>query len=170
MFDDFDGVCCRSWNSAGKVAIRTPLCGRSIKSAKIPEVPIFPDDGRSQKDKLGWATVGPDMAQARAPSWPRLGHVWPPWPTSDEDLSRISSSREPKVEESHAEVFRRRYEAEKHQTEKSSPADGICRGKLLPGGGDRRHRHRHHAGLHQDHHHHHLHHYFISDPEPYDVS
>ena len=78
--------------------------------------------------------MGPDKAQARAPSWPRLGHVWPPWPTSDEDLSCISSSREPKVEESHEEEFRRRYEAENTRERKALRQTEICRGNYLPEG------------------------------------
>ena len=158
MFDDFDGVCCQSWNTAGKVAIRTPLCGRSIKSIKIPEVPIFPDDGRSQKERPGWATMGLDKAQARAPSWPCLGFVWPPWPTSDGDLSHISSPREPKVGGRRRTVFRRRYEAENTRERKALRQREICRGNSFPEGGNCRHRHRHRAGLHRDHHHHHLHH------------
>ena len=97
MFDDFDGIYCRSWNSVGKVTIKTPYFGRSGNSRKISEAHIFPDDGRSQKGRPGWATMGPDKAQARATCWPRLGCVWPPWPTSDGDPSRISSPRKPKV-------------------------------------------------------------------------
>ena len=134
MFDDFDGVYCQSWISAGKVAIRTPYCGRSRKSRKISEVPIFPDDGRSQKGRPGWATMGPDKAQARAPSWPRLGYVWPPWPTSDGDLWRISSSREPKVGGRHREEFRRRYEAENTRERKALRQTGSAGGNSLPEG------------------------------------
>jgi len=134
MFDDFDGVCRRSWNSAGKVAIKTPLCGRSIKSTKIPETPIFQDDERSQKEGAGWATMGPDHAQARAPCWPRLGVVWPPWSTSDASLSRISSSREPKIGELRREEFRRRYEAENTRERKALRQTEICRGNSLPEG------------------------------------
>ena len=130
MFGDFDGVCCRSWISAGKVAIRTPLCGRSIKSRKIPEVPIFPDDGRNQKDGPGWATMGPDKAQARAPCWPRLGCVWPPWPTSDGDPSRISSPRKPKVGGASREIVPPPLRGGKHQREKSSPADRNLPGEI----------------------------------------
>jgi hypothetical protein len=134
MFDDFDGVCRRSWNSAGKVAIKTPLCGRSIKSTKILGTPIFQDDERSQKEGAGWATMGPDHAQARAPCWPRLGVVWPPWSTSDAALSRISSSREPKIRRSHTEVFRRRYEAENTRERKALRQTGSAGGNSLPEG------------------------------------
>src|SRR3954452_23548940 len=94
MFDDFNRICCRSWNSAGKVTIKTPYFGRSINSGKIPEVPIFSDDEGSQKGESRWATMAPDATQARGPVWPRLGRVWRPWPASDGSLSRISSPRE----------------------------------------------------------------------------
>ena len=158
MFDDFDGVCRRSWNSAGKVAIKTPLCGRSIKSAKILETPIFQDDERSQKEGAGWATMGPDHAQARAPGWPRLGVVWPPWPTSSDALTRISSPRKPKTRGATRNIFCRRCEAENTRERKALRQREICRGDSFPEGGNRRHRHRHRAGLHWDHYHHHLHH------------
>ena len=78
--------------------------------------------------------MGPDMAQARAPSWPRLGHVWPPWPTSDEDLSRISSSREPKIGETSREEFRRRYKAKNTRERKALRQTEICRGNSFPKG------------------------------------
>ena len=78
--------------------------------------------------------MGPDKAQARAPCWPRLGCVWPPWPTSDGDLSRISSPREPKVKGRKIEVFRRRYEAEDTRERKALRQTGICRGNSLPEG------------------------------------
>src|SRR3954471_22228797 len=66
MFDDFNGIYCQSWNSAGKVTIKTPYFERSENSRKISEVPIFPDDERSHKGRPGWATMGPDKAQAWA--------------------------------------------------------------------------------------------------------
>src|SRR3954470_17240009 len=91
MFDDFNGICSRSCNSAGKVTIKTPYFGRSINSGKISKVPIFSDDEGSQKGEPRWATMGPDMTQARAPIWAHLGGVWLPWPTPDGVLSRISS-------------------------------------------------------------------------------
>ena len=134
MFDDFDGICCRSWNPAGKVAIKTPYLRRSENYRKILETPIFQDDKRSQKEGAGWATMGPDHAQARAPCWPRLGVVWPPWSTSDAALSRISSSREPKIGESRREEFRRRYEAENTRERKTLRQTEICRGNSLPEG------------------------------------
>src|SRR4051794_14320255 len=94
MFDDFNGICCRRRNSAGKVTIGTPYFRRSINSGKRTEVPIFSDDEESQKGESRWATMGPDLTQARGPVWPRLGRVWLPWPTSDGSLSRISYPRE----------------------------------------------------------------------------
>ena len=78
--------------------------------------------------------MGPDKAQAWAPSWPRLGHVWPLWPTTDGDHSRISSSREPKVKESHREEFRRRYEAENTREKKALRQTGSAGGNSLPEG------------------------------------
>src|SRR3954467_14578141 len=72
MFDDFDGICCRSWNSAGKVTIKTPYFGRSINSGKIPKVPIFPDDEGSQKWESRGATRAPDATPAQA----HPGHAW----------------------------------------------------------------------------------------------
>src|SRR4051794_8483134 len=39
---------------------------------------IFPEDSRSQKERSGRPRCGPDMTQARAQAWPRLGGVWPP--------------------------------------------------------------------------------------------
>ena len=58
MFDDFHGICCRSWNSAGKVVIRVPYFGKSENSRNIHEDLIFPDDGDSQKEDLRGATIG----------------------------------------------------------------------------------------------------------------
>ena len=78
--------------------------------------------------------MGPDKAQARAPSWPRLGCVWSPWPTSDGDLWHISSPREPKTEERHTEVFRRRYEAENTRERKALRQTGSAGGNSLPEG------------------------------------
>src|SRR4051794_35549307 len=103
MFDDFNGICCRDWNSAGKVTIWTPYFGRSINSGKISEVPIFLDDEGSQKGEPRWATMGPDMTMAWAPVWPRLGSVWLPWPTSD---------GKPKIGGTSREIFRRLCRAE----------------------------------------------------------
>src|SRR4051794_7532346 len=114
MFDDFDGNYCRSWNSSGKVTIKTPYFGRFENSRKISEAPIFPDDGRSQKVRPGWAIMGLDKAHARDPCWLRLGYVWPPWPTSDGDPSCISSPRKPKVGGASREIFRRLCGAENH--------------------------------------------------------
>ena len=134
MFDDFDGIYCRSWNSAGNRAIKIQYFRRAIIPRKYVEVPIFPDDGRSQKERPGWATMGPDKAQARAPCWPRLGCVWSPWATPDGDLWRISSPREPKVGGRRREVFRRRYEAENTRERKALRQTGICRGNSFPEG------------------------------------
>src|SRR3954468_12081559 len=101
MFDDFNGICCRSWNSAGKVTIRTPYFGRSINSGKIPEVSIFSDDEGSQKGESRWATMGPDLTQARAPVWSRLGRV------CDHDPFRVYLLHEkPKLGGSSREIFR----------------------------------------------------------------
>src|SRR4051812_503734 len=81
MFDDFDGVCCRSWNSARKVTIGTPYFRRSINSGKIPKVPIFSDDEGSQKGESrgppGHQTpprCGPQPGRARVGS----GYPGPP--------------------------------------------------------------------------------------------
>src|SRR4051794_19283291 len=134
MFDDFDGIYCRSWNSAGKVTIKTPYFGRSENSRKISKVHIFLDDERSQKGWPGCASMGPDKAQARAPCWPCLGCVWPPWPTSDGAPSHISSSRKPKIRGASREIFRRICEAENHEERKALRQVGICRGYSLPEG------------------------------------
>ena len=117
---------------------------------------------------------GPPWAQTMPRRGPQPGRAWgwsgrpgppltPPFRVYHPHGNLRSGGRQ-------REEFRRRYEAENTRERKALRQAEICWGKLPPGGGDRRHRHRHHAGLHQDHHHHHLHHYFISDPEPYDVS
>ena len=67
--------------------------------------------------------------------WPRLGRVWPPWPTSGSPLSRISSPRKPKTGRTITEEFRRRCGAENTRERKSSPAGRNLPGKFLPGGG-----------------------------------
>src|SRR4051794_802755 len=99
--------------------------------------------------------MGPDKAQTRAPCWPRLGCVWPPWPTSDGDPSRISSSRKPKIGRSVQRNIPPPLRGGEPRREKSSPGGRNLPGKFPPGGGN--HRHRHQVGFHQDHHHHHLH-------------
>ena len=130
MIDDYWGINCRSQNSAGKRAIKIQYFRRAIIPRKYAEVPILPDAGGSQKERPGWATMGLDKAQARAPCWPRLGCVWPPWPTSDGDPSRISSPRKPKVEESVQRNIPPPLRGGKHQREKSSPADRNLPGEI----------------------------------------
>ena len=134
MIDDYWRINCRSQNFAGKRAIKIQYFRRAIIPRKYAEVPILPDAGGSQKERPGWATMGPDKAQARAPGWPRLGCVWPPWPTSDGDPSRISSSREPKIGGSHKEVFRRCYEAENTRERKALRQTGSAGGNSVPEG------------------------------------
>src|SRR3954453_20959858 len=131
MFDHFDGVCCRSWNSAGKVTIRTPYIGRSINSGKIPKVPIFPDDEGSQKGKSRGATRAPDAT----PVWAHPGRAWvgsggPGPPLTD--LFRVYLLHgKPSSGGSSRELFRRLCGAETTKREKLSRRLQICRGNSL---------------------------------------
>src|SRR3954453_15558499 len=101
--------------------------------------------------------MGPDKVQAWPTSWPRLGYVWPPWPTSDGAPLRISLSQKPKIEGSIQRNIPPSLQGGEPRREKSSPAGRNLPGKFPPGGGNHPHHHHHQAGLHQDHHHHHLH-------------
>ena len=65
---------------------------------------------------------------------PRPALAWPPRVPSDAALSRISSSREPKIGETRREEFRRRYEAENTRERKALRQTEICRGNSLPEG------------------------------------
>src|SRR3954471_17959897 len=105
MFDDFNGIFWRSWNSAGKVTIRTPYFGRSMNSGKISEVPIFSDDEGSQKGESRWATMGPDLTQARAPVWPRWVGSGYPSPPLTEPFRVYLLHGKPKIGGSSREIF-----------------------------------------------------------------
>ena len=132
MFDDFDGVYCRSWISAGKVAIRTPYCGRSRKSRKISEVPIFPDDDGARRADLG----GPPWAQTRPRRGPLAGRAW-----------GVSGRPSPPLTEI-LRVYHPHENLRSRGTERSIPPPlrggkyqrkalqqvGICRGNSLPEG------------------------------------
>jgi hypothetical protein len=59
MFDDYWRINCQSQNSVGKRTIKIPYFRRSAIPKKYPEVPILPDDGGSQEERLRWATRGP---------------------------------------------------------------------------------------------------------------
>ena len=74
----------------------------------------------SQKGSRRWAAKGPHQGVARAPLAARHRVVWWPWPTTDAPLSHTSSSRRPKTEGRHREVFRRHHEAETTEREKLS--------------------------------------------------
>jgi len=158
MFDDYWRINCRSQDSAGKRTVKIPYFWRSEAPEEKTKVNILPEDGASQKGRLRWATRGPHPPQARVDPWPRLGRVWPPWPTSGSPLSRISSPRKPNTGGIITEEFRRRCGAENTREKRALRQAEICRGNSFPEGGNHRHRHHHRAGLHRDHHHHHLHH------------
>src|SRR3954452_14676945 len=115
MFDDFNGICYRSWNSAGKVTIWTPYFGRSINSEKISEVPIFSDDEGSQKGESRWATMGPDLTQARALVWPRWVVSGYPGPPPMKPLLVYLPNGKPKIGGSSTEIFRHLCGAENHE-------------------------------------------------------
>jgi hypothetical protein len=51
MFDDYWRIHCRSQDSAGKRTVKTPYFLRSAILRKYPEVPIWPKDGSSQKER-----------------------------------------------------------------------------------------------------------------------
>src|SRR3954447_1330256 len=120
MFDDSNGICCWSWNSAGKVTIKTPYFGRSINSEKIPKVPIFPDDEGSQKGESRGATRAPDATPVRAHpgrAWVGSGGPCPPLM----DLFRVYLLHgKPKSGGSSRELFCRICRAETMKREKLS--------------------------------------------------
>ena len=120
MFDDYWRINHRSQNSAGKRTVKIQYFGRSRIHRKYTEVPILSEDGGSQKESRRGATGGPHHPQARASPRPRLGMVWPPWPTTPGASSRISSSRKPKTQGATRNIFRHHCEAETPEREKLS--------------------------------------------------
>ena len=154
MFDDYWWIYCRSQDSAGKRAVKMQYFRRSKIPRKYTDDHILIEDWRSPQESRRGATRAPHLPQARARARPRLGMVWPPWPTSGDALPRISSPRKPKTRGATRNIFRRRCEAENTRERKALRQREICRGE----GGNHRHRHCHRAGLHHDDHHHHLHH------------
>jgi hypothetical protein len=51
MFDDYWRIHCRSQGSAGKRTVKTPYFWISAIHGKYPEVPIWLEDGSSQKER-----------------------------------------------------------------------------------------------------------------------
>jgi hypothetical protein len=51
MFDDYWRIHCRSQDSAEKRTVKTLYFRRSEITNKYPEVPIWPKDGVSQKER-----------------------------------------------------------------------------------------------------------------------
>ena len=135
MFDDYWRINHRSQNSAGKRTVKIQYFGRSIIPRKYTEVHILSEDPGSQKESRRGATGGQHHPQARASPRPRLGMVWPPWPTTPGASSRISSSRKPKTRGATKKHIPPPPRSGKHQREKSSPAERNLPGKFLPGGG-----------------------------------
>ena len=78
MFHHYWRIKHRSQDSAGKSTVRMQYFGRSTVEGNFTKIPIFPDDGRSQKGKKRGATVGPDHRAARPKAWPRHPVLWGP--------------------------------------------------------------------------------------------
>ena len=135
MFDDYWRINCRSQDSAGKRTVKIQYFGRSIIPRKYTEVHILSEDPGSQKESRRGATGGPHHPQARASPRPRLGMVWPPWPTTPCASSRISSSRKPKTRRATKNIFGHRCEVENTRERKALRQREICRGNPFPEGG-----------------------------------
>ena len=90
---------------------------------KHREVPIFPEDGDSQKGGQRWATMGPHHMVARPTPSPRRHMVWRPWPTTDSPPSRTSSPRNPKTRGAIEEIFCRLHETENNRERKLSGSE-----------------------------------------------
>src|SRR4051812_8385806 len=148
MFDDFNGICCRSWNSAGKVTINTPYFGRSINLRKYPKFLFSQMTKEARKGSQG----GPPWAQTPPRRGPQSGHTWvgsgDPGPPLTDPLRVYLLHRKPKSGGSSREIFRRLCEAENHEERKALLQTTNLPGKFPPGGGNHRHCHRHQAGLH----------------------
>jgi hypothetical protein len=157
MFDDYWRIHCWSQDSARKRTVKTPYFWRSAILGKYLEVPIWPEDGSSQKERARWATRGPHHPLAWASPRPRRQVVWPPWPISANAPSCILSPRKPKTVERFANRLHRLCGAENTHREKALRQVEICQENSFLEGGNCCHRHRHRPGFHRDHHHHHHH-------------
>ena len=127
MFDDYWGIHHRSQDSAGKRTVKIQYFGRSIIPRKYTEVHISSEDPREPEGELEGGHRGPTPPQARASPRPRLGMMWPPWPTTLGATSRISSFRKPKTGGATRNIFRRRCEAKNTRERKALRQREICR-------------------------------------------
>src|SRR3954452_23548941 len=81
MFDDFNGVCCRSWNSAGKVIIRTPYFARSINSGKYLKFLFSQMTKEARRGSQGgppWHQTPPRRGAQSGRGWVGSGDPGPP--------------------------------------------------------------------------------------------
>src|SRR4051812_35248225 len=134
MFDDFDGVCCRSWNSAGKVTIGTPYFRRSINSEKYPKF-LFSQMTKEARRGSRGGPPGHQPPPRRGPQPGRAGvGSGDPGPPLMEPLRAYLLHGKPSSGGSSKEIFRRLCGAETTKREKLSCRLQICRGNSLPEG------------------------------------
>ena len=95
-----------------------------LRNSKIhetfAEVPIFPDDGASQKGSSRWARWAPRHTWARLACGPRRAMAWPTGSTPQVAPSRISSSGKTKLGGIVHEIFRRLHGTKTTEREKLS--------------------------------------------------
>src|SRR3954466_2734626 len=115
MFDDFDGIYCQSWNSAGKVPSRHHISEDQKIPKKYQKFLFSQMTNGARRADLG----GPPWAQTRPRRGPLAGRAWDmsgrPGPPLTEPARAYLRHGNLRSGGASREILRRLYEAENHE-------------------------------------------------------